>query len=693
MGGQSDQTAVSRFWTGMFELHSGLLRSPDHSLPRRNFPPDRWRLAAPICEVFLMIKKETLQSWLTGKSAPATAPAQKPIPGSTQSLPQGSTASSTQTPPQEQPPQRKESTRDTVESILFAFILAFLFRTFEAEAFVIPTGSMAPTLYGRHKDTTCSQCSYRITVGASDEVERGTNILGQNARVKSAICSNCGFDNKQLEQELAFNGDRILVNKFPYEFGDPERFDVFVFKYPEEPQTNYIKRLVGLPGEIIRVRAGNVYKLTDQGEEILRKRPSKQRLLQIPVYDDQHPPTELLKAGWPERWAAMQTGDVGQIGNWRDTSNGWQADAEARSYAINPAAEVSGESLPEATGHAWLRYRHYFPSQQDWFAAAHGRDLRPRPTLITDLCGYNTYTGTDINGNITTVQSVDMGKYWVGDLTVSLEAQITATEPDAELVLELCQGTSHYQCRINPNTGVAQLIEVNTQLERRILELGSGQTRLSKPGTYKLTFANVDDRLCLWINNTLIDFGEGANISKTGPTANPFPTNDDLAPVGIGARGMTATVSRLLLERDIYYRAEFSLSSNNHSGNDRFQAQLEQNLHDPEAYGDIYLNFADKYDRLDMQVGPNDYLALGDNSPRSLDSRLWRTTQSVPREYLVGKAFYIYWPPGIPFLNNGRGIPLSFHRIRTPDGIKKATEYPQYVVPFYPNLQRMQRIY
>ena len=50
------------------------------------------------------------------------------------------------------PPKPKESWRDTIESIVFAFILAFLFRTFEAEAFVIPTGSMAPTLYGRHKE-------------------------------------------------------------------------------------------------------------------------------------------------------------------------------------------------------------------------------------------------------------------------------------------------------------------------------------------------------------------------------------------------------------------------------------------------------------------------------------------------------------------------------------------------------------
>ena len=48
--------------------------------------------------------------------------------------------------------------RETIESVVIAFVLAFLFRTFEAEAFVIPTGSMAPTLMGRHKDLVCPKC-------------------------------------------------------------------------------------------------------------------------------------------------------------------------------------------------------------------------------------------------------------------------------------------------------------------------------------------------------------------------------------------------------------------------------------------------------------------------------------------------------------------------------------------------------
>ena len=68
-------------------------------------------------------------------------------------------------------PSTQRTIRETIESIAVAFVLAFLFRTFEAEAFVIPTGSMAPTLQGRHKDVICPECEFRIASSASDEVD------------------------------------------------------------------------------------------------------------------------------------------------------------------------------------------------------------------------------------------------------------------------------------------------------------------------------------------------------------------------------------------------------------------------------------------------------------------------------------------------------------------------------------------
>src|SRR6478609_9443784 len=64
-------------------------------------------------------------------------------------------------------PNPEGSVKETIESILVAFILAFVFRAFVVEAFVIPTGSMAPTLMGAHMRFHCKDCGYRWDVNYS----------------------------------------------------------------------------------------------------------------------------------------------------------------------------------------------------------------------------------------------------------------------------------------------------------------------------------------------------------------------------------------------------------------------------------------------------------------------------------------------------------------------------------------------
>ncbi|HEY2881814.1 MAG TPA: signal peptidase I, partial [Pirellulales bacterium] len=154
--------------------------------------------------------------------------------------------------------------RETVESVVIAFILAFLFRTFEAEMFVIPTGSMAPTLQGRHKDIVCTQCGYRYRVSASAEMDDRTGQRKTNCNVMSTTCPMCRYtenvnpgDDNNAKDFPSYNGDRIIVNKFAYDLSDPKRFDVIVFKYPEDSKTNFIKRLVGLPKERLKILNGD----------------------------------------------------------------------------------------------------------------------------------------------------------------------------------------------------------------------------------------------------------------------------------------------------------------------------------------------------------------------------------------------------------------------------------------------------
>ena len=594
------------------------------------------------------------------------------------------------------PEKPRESWRDTLESVVFAFVLAFLFRTFEAEAFVIPTGSMAPTLYGRHREIDCERCGFPIVIGASDEVDSDTGYLKggvdrngdliNGVQIQTAVCPNCRFENSGMQSYLPYNGDRILVNKYPYEFGEPDRFDVFVFKWPEKPETNYIKRLVGLPNETIRIRQGDLYLWNPEqnpAQQILRKDdPDKQAALQIPVYDDNYPAAGGLAETWPERWGGMRNAGSGQgWSGWVDDPSTWQMEDDGQRVYRQ---EVTDEL-------AWLRYRHYAPSPLDWSDAEAGGMIEPYAQLITDFCGYNAYTASG-RGGTPLVESLDYGPFWVPDLTVSFEVDIEQVGDGGELLLELVEGVYRYRCRINLESGEAELFQLNARHgendERNLLSADSG---VDGPGNYEFRFANVDDRLCLWVDGDLMDFGEEAAYQRQA-LDNSLPTDADLTPVGIAVRGASVAVSNLLLERDIYYRAE---SHERDAQRRAFQQRLTRLVGDPQAWGEEYNEGREELDTVDLVIGPDSFLALGDNSPRSSDSRLWRSDmQTVPREFLVGKAFYIYWPHGIPFLNDGQGFAVVDHKAysRRQGGVVSVDGSPKYTVPFYPQFSRMERI-
>ncbi len=56
-----------------------------------------------------------------------------------------------------------------------------------------------------------------------------------------------------------FNGDYLIVNEISYRFEEPQRGDVVIFKYPLDPSQFFIKRIIGLPGETIRIEDGRVF--------------------------------------------------------------------------------------------------------------------------------------------------------------------------------------------------------------------------------------------------------------------------------------------------------------------------------------------------------------------------------------------------------------------------------------------------
>ncbi len=174
---------------------------------------------------------------------------------------------------------------NTLELILVAMIFAFTFRTFIMEAFQIPTGSMAQTLRGAHFHLRCTKCGFEY------------DYTGDSYLPPHPQCPNCRYYMPEPVAVSISNGDRIFVFKSGYHFNKPKRWDVAVFKNPNDPTESYIKRIIATGGERVQIIDGDIY----INGQIARKPKKVQDTLWTCIYDnDYHPfdgPVEVRNGG------------------------------------------------------------------------------------------------------------------------------------------------------------------------------------------------------------------------------------------------------------------------------------------------------------------------------------------------------------------------------------------------------------
>jgi len=128
------------------------------------------------------------------------------------------------------PSDGEETLWDTAKTIIFAVLIAVVVRTFAFEPFSIPSGSMIPTL-----------------------------LVGDYLFVSKA---SYGYSRYSMPFGLPLIPGRVM-------YDIPKRGDVAVFKLPTDNKTDYIKRIVGLPGDTIQVRGGILH---INGEAVKRER-------------------------------------------------------------------------------------------------------------------------------------------------------------------------------------------------------------------------------------------------------------------------------------------------------------------------------------------------------------------------------------------------------------------------------------
>ena len=492
--------------------------------------------------------------------------------------------------------------RDFLETVVFILLLVILLRLFSTEAYEIPSGSMAPQLLGGHKDFVAKETGYPNLVNARDEVEG----LGPDAgmpgmpppRVVAAVDQNGRFVDDVSGVPPA-NGDRVLVSKFLYDlFVDPGRWEVIVFKCPQPGARaeNYIKRMLGLPGETVNFHYGDVQSRTDDSGDFrtVPTPPAVVLATRQTVYDNDHPPTV---AGLQPRWRDASPGAAGA---------GWQASADGRSFATAAA--------PTAV----LEYRHLIGGGNRFGDAS--------PQLVTDFLGYNT-------PNLTSpAQFRAMPWNWVGDLM--LEAEVTLRSTDGIFALELGEGARRYRAEFDL---VHDKLILTQRSGRRAEEaLTATDSPIAGPGTYRIGLANFNDRLTVFVDGVAVPLqnAAGDQIALDPPTADeagPYPS--DLRPALIEARNLDAGVAHLRLYRDIHYSRWPNRSD-------------VDGLHYGALGADSVDLLRDKLRRVmsrdaTLEIPPEHYLMLGDNSLQSSDGRVWGT---VPRRLIVGRAVCVYWP-------------------------------------------------
>ena len=472
-------------------------------------------------------------------------------------------------------PDKVEAFLKTAEWLIMAFAVTLVFIVFEMQAYTIPTGSMADTLKGAHFRLRCPECGYRYDYGFLPEGYgiRNNGTPAFNVPLKQpqfagrymhsvpakTRCPSCGFYMGTDEAFPVVKGDRIFVAKCIYQFTEPKRWDVVVFKNPLEPRINYIKRLIGKPGETVEIIDGDIY----IDGEIARKPSKVQDELWMPVFENDYQPAKPDNPNF--------NGDV------------W----------AQPFENVSG-------------------SQWDLGSRASAVFKLSSPTDKVHAIDYNTRLGNDFRATYAYDQ---VSSYSQMPLCSDLMVRFYVRRNEAGSIGALL---SKYRAGYRGTIDFSGRMMIERLYEEGVVEeLVSSQITLPDVGSIEeFKFTNVDHKITLEYGDAVIEYDLGTlpgdagdRMSRTMPKVMVFGGGD-------------LELTNVSIYRDIHYIGDRILRAGE---GDPFTLEDDQ------------------------------FFACGDNSPFSLDCRLWDKpgvgndgkefrAGMVPREYLIGKAFFVYWP-------------------------------------------------
>ena len=342
----------------------------------------------------------------------------------------------------------------------------------------ISGGSMAETLVGRHLIIHCRDCRFPCRVDAdappSDEC---------------IICPNCGQRNDDTDEITTRRGDRVLLDRLAYRRRLPRRWDLVAFRTPDDDDYLEIKRVVGLAGETVSIRNGDIY----IDERIQRKTLDQLRAMAVLVHDADYQPV-VAGETLPGRWRAESS-----------PSSWFQAGSEGQF-----------STAPILTGRTdWLTYHHWRCMKGPW--------PRTDEYAILDNYGYN--------------QGVSRRLHRVSD--VLLVCRVRISTGSGALRFGVHDGYAWFDISLSVNTREASAVCGRQELARAPLP------KLAYARGVTIEVATCDQQVLLAIERRL--------VLRVPYTVGELPFEPSVRPLRIGAAGVGVVVQRLQIFRDVHY--------------------------------------------------------------------------------------------------------------------------------------------
>ena len=372
--------------------------------------------------------------------------------------------------------------------LLFCGLGYYFFGPIAPVRFRAVGGSMAPFVMGPHSQSVCPECRFSFSVGVDTSVD-----------LNERICPNCGNRFSVSGAISILPGDPIRLLPYSKTRG-PRRWDAIMLKTPQPPGSVTLKRIVGLPGERLVIRRGDIF----INGRVVSKNLQQRREMAMLVHDNGHTPSE---PGQPTPWEPQNPHT-----DWKRQQGKWCYRAVPDSPVLqNPLADSVREK-PD-----WLVFQSY-----------DGSLLTGRRFVESGMDDYFSYN-----------QGISFRRHWVSDMWLRCQVAMLGT---GSLRLRADNGQVQLEASLEPDQGRMELNITSSHPEAKFSAVHADLQSLRSDFVIEVGFCDGQGFVSVADQELVIPLPSQAGVFQ--PQSRPF---------AVATKQMELTIHSLKVFRDVYY--------------------------------------------------------------------------------------------------------------------------------------------